>query len=49
MAQTLAEDILLLALRNEEGTISSGAQTPLKFGLAGAIVAEADASRQVAP
>ncbi len=40
MAMILAEELLLLGLRDEQGTVAGGASLALKYGLGGAILAE---------
>ncbi|MHB1417443.1 MAG: GOLPH3/VPS74 family protein [Chloroflexota bacterium] len=37
---TLAEELLLLGMRDEEGTVASGASVALRYGLGGAVLAE---------
>jgi hypothetical protein len=37
---TLAEELLLLGLRDEQGTVASGASLALRYGLQGAIMAD---------
>jgi hypothetical protein len=36
----LAEELLLLGLRDEKGTVSSGAHMPIKYGIIGAMLAD---------
>jgi golgi phosphoprotein 3 len=37
---TLAEELLLLGLRDEQGTVASGASVSLRYGVSGAVLAE---------